>query len=132
MLLAALALCVIAPVRLPQPFVVPTIALAATLCLFSSLRGNSYSGRLATPLVWIGERSYSIYLCHLPLIHVVREVTHRTIGPDAVFPLAILPYAGFAVLLALAAELSYRLIEVPLRRRGHATGNPEFAGTQPA
>jgi peptidoglycan/LPS O-acetylase OafA/YrhL len=60
------------------------------------------------PLVWVGERSYSIYLWHWPIFMVTR--------PDL-----DLPFGGIAVLILrvgltlVAAELSYRFVEQPVR-----------------
>ena len=67
---------------------------------------------LATrPLVWIGDRSYSWYLWHWPII----------VFAKALFPAA--PVAGAAAALSLLpAWLSYRYVENPLR------SNPRIQG----
>ena len=60
------------------------------------------------PLVWIGLRSYAIYLWHWPIFVVTR-------------PELDLPFKGFPVFVLRmvltfgAAELSYRFVEVPVR-----------------
>ena len=60
------------------------------------------------PLVWIGLRSYAIYLWHWPIFVVTR-------------PELDVPFKGFPVFLLRmvltfgAAELSYRFVEVPVR-----------------
>jgi len=60
------------------------------------------------PLVWIGLRSYAIYLWHWPIFVVTR-------------PELDLPFEGFPVFIIRmvltfgAAELSYRFVEVPVR-----------------
>ena len=67
------------------------------------------------PLRWIGERSYGIYLWHWPLLVLLVAGVQNT-GPDAGVPLWI---GGLALALTLvAAELSYRLLETPVRRHG--------------
>ncbi len=61
------------------------------------------------PLVWIGLRSYALYLWHWPIFQVTR--------PDQDVPLSGLPL--FVLRMALtfgAAELSYRYVEQPLRK----------------
>ena len=61
------------------------------------------------PLVWIGMRSYALYLWHWPIFQVTR--------PDQDVPLSGLPL--FILRMALtfgAAELSYRYVEQPLRK----------------
>jgi peptidoglycan/LPS O-acetylase OafA/YrhL len=61
------------------------------------------------PLRWVGERSYSIYLWHWPVFVLTR--------PGLDVPLSGLPLfmARLAITLILA-ELSYRLVELPVRR----------------
>ncbi len=60
------------------------------------------------PLVWIGKRSYSLYLWHWPIFQVTR--------PDIDVPLRGLPLVVLRLLLTFgAAELSYRYVETPLR-----------------
>ncbi|MFQ5473954.1 MAG: acyltransferase family protein, partial [Dehalococcoidia bacterium] len=56
------------------------------------------------PLVWIGLRSYSIYLWHWPVFMVTRP--HEDVALDGVLLLAL----RLALTLTLA-ELSYRLVE---------------------
>jgi peptidoglycan/LPS O-acetylase OafA/YrhL len=64
---------------------------------------------LATPVLrWIGQRSYAIYLWHWPIF----ELTRTDID---------VPFSGWAltafriVLVALAADVSYALVEQPFR-----------------
>jgi peptidoglycan/LPS O-acetylase OafA/YrhL len=71
-------------------------------------------------LVWVGTRSYSIYLTHLVGFGLTREIWHR-LSPaattlDAGYTLAFLA-TGFFLTLILS-EFNYRLIEVPFRRQG--------------
>ncbi|WP_028047127.1 acyltransferase family protein [Cellulomonas sp. URHE0023] len=61
------------------------------------------------PLRWLGERSYGIYLWHWPVFVLSRPGIDVEASPWLVTPVRI------AVVLLLA-ELSYRLVEVPIRR----------------
>ena len=63
----------------------------------------------AAPLVWIGRRSYGIYLWHWPVIIFIDPATGGELGR---WPLVTLTVV---VTLALT-ELSHRLIERPVRR----------------
>ncbi|KAA9088961.1 acyltransferase family protein [Microbacterium radiodurans] len=67
------------------------------------------------PLRWVGERSYGIYLWHWPLVVLA---TAGATGASADISVPVL--LGIAVLIAtlLAAALSYRFIEQPVRRAG--------------
>jgi peptidoglycan/LPS O-acetylase OafA/YrhL len=66
------------------------------------------SGRGANPLVWIGVRSYSIYLWHWPVFMVTR--------PEQDIPLDGAPLLALRLALSFAlGALSYRFVERPLR-----------------
>ncbi|HEX6595892.1 MAG TPA: acyltransferase family protein, partial [Acidimicrobiales bacterium] len=61
------------------------------------------------PLVWIGRRSYGIYLWFWPVLMLTR--------PDLDVPLRGAPLLGLRVGLTLAlAALSYRFVELPIRQ----------------
>jgi peptidoglycan/LPS O-acetylase OafA/YrhL len=60
------------------------------------------------PLRWIGERSYGMYLWHWPIVLLVAGVNAR---PNAGIVLAE------AVLVVVAAALSYKYVEQPIRTR---------------
>jgi peptidoglycan/LPS O-acetylase OafA/YrhL len=61
------------------------------------------------PLRWVGERSYSIYLWHWPVFMLTR--------PGLDVPLESLLLIGLRLGVTLAlAELSFRLVETPVRR----------------
>lgn len=71
-------------------------------------------------LVWIGTRSYAIYLIHIPVFWVTREIWAR-IEPqkthfDSTYTLRF--GATAIVLLLILSELNYRFIEEPLRKIG--------------
>jgi peptidoglycan/LPS O-acetylase OafA/YrhL len=88
------------------------VALASAVVIMASAHpyarlGNGLLGR--QPLRWIGERSYGIYLWHWPVYMVTRP--HLDVPLDGLPLLAL----RLAVTLALA-ELSYRYVEMPVRR----------------
>lgn len=62
------------------------------------------------PLLWIGQRSYGLYLWHWPLA----VIAHYLYGPERSF------FINCAVVIAtvVIAELSYRFVETPVRRHG--------------
>ncbi|MFP3810263.1 acyltransferase family protein [Bacillus sp. SIMBA_005] len=82
--------------------------LIACICHPASLLGKWLSYQ---PLVWLGKRSYGIYLWHYPIIVLttpVIEIGQPSIGRVVLQVIAIL----------LIAEASYRFIEQPIRRLG--------------
>ena len=64
----------------------------------------------AVPLVWLGRRSYAIYLWHWPFVVIAADVLagHADLVRGAVV----------VVLTLLVAELSWWLLERPIRERG--------------
>ncbi|SDE11044.1 acyltransferase family protein [Paraburkholderia lycopersici] len=112
LLLVGLALCLAGPVFVPIRAGLLVIGLGAVLCLISSLKGNSYSvSPFARPLIWVGERSYSIYLCHLLCI----LITHQLIETYGYLSITaghvVLSIAIFIAMTLVLSDLSYRLIE---------------------
>ena len=84
----------------------------ATLMVIAAVaHRRTVIGRLlgARPLVWVGTRSYGLYLYHWPIYQIIREVAGN-------------PLTGMEFVVAMAitvpiTELSYRLVETPIRKR---------------
>lgn len=72
---------------------------------------------LRLPLLrWLGERSFSLYLWHWPVVVFVRELAA---GPGGTSSLSVWEIGAIAaVITVLVSELSYRWIETPFRRYG--------------
>lgn len=80
-------------------------------------------GWLKRILVWIGLRSFAIYVIHCPAFLVTQSIwahlspTGTNLGDGHhVWQLSI----SAAVLVALLSELNFRFVETPLRRKGAA------------
>lgn len=99
----------------------PTALVAASALSAIVIVAGTWPGSLwgrvldAAPLRWIGERSYGLYLWHWPVLVLLVAASQGT-SVDRPFPPAI-GAAALAVTVTLAA-LSYRFLELPLRRRG--------------
>lgn len=63
----------------------------------------------AKPLVWVGKRSYSIYLWHYPLLLLMNPVANISDTPWWQYILQVL-------VVVAVAECSYRFIETPFRK----------------
>ena len=63
----------------------------------------------AQPLNWIGTRSYGLYLYHWPIFEIIRGNAGAT--------LTVPEFVGAMVLTCVITELSYRYVEMPIRRR---------------
>jgi len=68
----------------------------------------------AGPFVWVGERSYGLYLWHWPVILVVAAVLGDAPGTATWWRTAVVAVAATTVL----AWASHRWVETPVRRRG--------------
>ena len=74
--------------------------------------------------VWIGERSYSIYVIHIPVFYATREIFYRFFAEQNSG--IILNSSHFLVamlMLIILVELNFRLLEMPLRNKGIARSN---------
>ncbi len=96
--------------------------LSAVLVFIASFDGDYLfpPGLLKNALVWIGARSYALYLIHQPAYLMAREIWFRIEPAGTVFTgVYTLRFAVTAVIiLFVLADLNFRLVETPLRRRG--------------
>jgi peptidoglycan/LPS O-acetylase OafA/YrhL len=71
-------------------------------------------------MIWLGSRSYAIYVIHIPAFLLTREIWYRIEPPGTVFDGAFAAryLATGLTLLLIFADLNYRFVEVPLRRHG--------------
>ena len=73
----------------------------------------------AEPLVWVGKRSYSIYLWHYPLLLLMNPVANISDTPWWQYMLQVL-------VVVAVAEISYRFIETPFRKGAFGRTVSEF------
>lgn len=94
---------------------------SAALVLIASENANLILpiGRARPLLLWVGSRSYAIYLVHDPCYWATREIFQR-LDPHAHFSDAFaIPFIVTAfALIALTSDATYRLVETPLRNLG--------------
>lgn len=64
-----------------------------------------------TPLVWIGQRSYAIYLWHWPILMLTRAKVDVPLHGPVLITLQV-------TVTLLASDLSYRYLEGPIRKYG--------------
>lgn len=86
-------------------------ALAVLCCSFNSgLLARLPGGGL---LVWLGARSYAIYLIHIPAFFALRELAFRSGWNLNSYPQLVLLLA--LALILIVAEANYRFLETPAR-----------------
>jgi len=91
------------------------LSLATCVAIAATVHPGTVLGRLLGQrvLVWIGKRSYSLYLWHWPIFVYTRPEIDQPLG---LYPSLVL---RLAVTVAVA-ELSYRFVEVPIRNGAFA------------
>ncbi|WP_349309070.1 acyltransferase family protein [Microbacterium sp. MM2322] len=118
-IVAIATLAFVTPGRGAETF--PGLLLAASaltvVAIAAAVRPGSRLGRVldVAPLRWVGERSFGIYLWHWPLVVLLTVATTRS-SPDVAVPVEVA--LATLVLTVVAAEVSYRFIEQPVRRLG--------------
>ncbi|MFL6112972.1 MAG: acyltransferase family protein, partial [Catenulispora sp.] len=91
-------------------FVAVAVATAVVIASVAS-GGRCLAFLRARPLVWLGTRSYAVYLWHWPVFDLVRPGFEVHTSP------AVTRGVECCAILVLA-ELSFRLVEDPIRRGG--------------
>lgn len=91
------------------------VSLATAVAIWAGVRGGRFGQLLdARPLRYLGERSYGIYLWHWPVLILVQLLWPSSSPSGSLLTIGVL---ATAITLA-AAGLSYRWLELPIRRVG--------------
>src|SRR5579883_329830 len=118
------SIAALSPIDTPLiPFPVGIIALLSAALVVIASYDQDYlmrKGAFKSALLWVGSRSYALYLVHIPSYLMTREIWYRIEPVGTIFTGRFtLRFALTALALMLTlAELNYRLIERPLRMRG--------------
>jgi peptidoglycan/LPS O-acetylase OafA/YrhL len=90
---------------------ITTVSLLTVVVIAVAVHPAAHLGRLLgmRPLVWVGKRSYGIYLWHWPVMVLTRPGLDVDLGGAPLFGVRV----GITVVLA---EISYRVVEVPIRQ----------------
>ena len=96
------------------------VSLLTAIVIWAAVRGPGFGPALdAVPLRYLGERSYGIYLWHWPVLILLQAAWPAT-GAAPTVPTSIIVGVTAAALTLLAAGVSYRWLEVPVRAAGVA------------
>jgi len=101
------------------------VAVISALLVFVASYDQDYFARtrwIKVLLLWVGTRSYALYLIHMPSYLLTREIWFGLEPAGTRFNTQY-TYQFLATALALLlvlSELNYRIIETPFRRRGVA------------
>ena len=101
------------------------VALVSAILVYAASFDAGYilaSGGLKRLCVWVGERSYSLYLTHIPSYALTREILFR-LRPPTLWPSLLdgVLHVGLALVFTFgAAELTRRFVEEPWRKYGRS------------
>jgi peptidoglycan/LPS O-acetylase OafA/YrhL len=99
------------------------------LVIYTALNERAYGGVLASPpLQWLGDRSYSIYLWHWPVMAYYNKLPKEI--TEFKYPMSALVNCSLLILIVLSISgVSYRYFEIPCREFIRRFGVKEPAGT---
>jgi peptidoglycan/LPS O-acetylase OafA/YrhL len=99
--------------------VIATLAVILVWVASCDLHVFPLGGTLREVFLWIGARSYGIYLVHIPVFFAIREVLSRTGQSSNVFLTSpfILAMAA-STLIAIVSQINFKVVELPWRSRG--------------
>jgi len=118
--LCALLLAAVPAAREVAPVSTGLLAIiSGALVLIASYDKNYIlpSSRFKTAMVWLGSRSYSIYLIHVTCHSLIMELKKSAGIAEGSMASVVLTLACIPIIL-LVAEVNYRLIETRFRRMG--------------
>ena len=91
------------------------VGVASVVAILAVTKPRSVLGRyvIGNPLfVWIGTRSYGLYLYHWPIFQLYRKTAGTPLEPKE--------FLGLMVITLAVTELSYRFFEYPIRTGAYA------------
>ncbi len=108
---------------IPPVLIAQLSALCGALLVYTASFDRNYlwqDGWLKQFGIWLGSRAYAMYLCHVPLFLLTREIAYRVLGPDVPLGPEHFWYLllGSMTMIVVLSELTYSLLEKPLRRKG--------------
>ena len=89
------------------------VSVLSTVAIAALIPHSSFVNRVMSlrSLVWVGQRSYSMYLWHYPIIELL-------VNPNSANGTPLPTMALMFALTLVASDLSYRLVEEPIRHGG--------------
>lgn len=108
---------IILPRSLYKPYILPhdflvMIGIGAILIWCGSISGFGRKLLELKPLVWLGERSYSLYLLHVPIQAALLKVAINSLDLTHTERLIFSLTVGFGILLGLT-WVFHRFVEIP-------------------
>lgn len=113
------------------PFYTGMLALLSAILVLVASYNKDYFIKnkiLKTLLLWIGSRSFAIYLLHTPAFHLTKEIWYR-MEPNTVFNESYtLKFSLTALfIIIILSELNFRFLEIPIRKFGRRYSENYFS-----
>lgn len=109
-------------------------AIIALVAIFAQSAGRLSKTLSAEPLIWLGKRSYALYILHFPLLGIlqpaIRAVLGRldSFGPQVALAAGTLMLLGALALTLWVADLAHRHVEKRLKPYARAQRREETDG----
>jgi peptidoglycan/LPS O-acetylase OafA/YrhL len=117
---------IIAGYAMHKPYGMLAVAIGAILLLRAGKSSFLARGLASAPLVWVGQRAFTLYLLHMPLIRVMALLLAKRVPTESLF----LVTAASAALVGAVSLALYPYLEAPFTRLPARRTAP--AGTIPA
>ena len=104
---------------------------AAAIVAIAALQAGVFNIRnevCKSIVLWVGSRSYGLYVAHMPMIFILKEINVRygfPIIPDRVYDFR---FVFMIISICIFAEVLYRNVERPLRLVGIRIANKMNSG----
>jgi peptidoglycan/LPS O-acetylase OafA/YrhL len=125
--MVSLVIASVPAIGFSNTFTIPVVCLlSAVLVGIAACEAGAidFPSPVRLALDFVGRRSYTIYLIHIPLFYLTCELMYRycrAAGIPISSELALQYALTFAVLMLVSTEAVYRLLERPMIRRGQRT-----------
>lgn len=118
----SLVLICITPNYAPENMIVLLVGLLGATCLLSCVNGDLFQkSALRSILTWIGDRSYSIYLGHFIVMHLIAKSIRTYKELEFINNSAIIALIVYIIALLTVSHLSFKYIELPFISIGKNT-----------
>ncbi len=115
------------PAHLPKARTISLVALVSAALVFLASYNRGYvlkfPGLIRSILLWIGSCSYGLYLIHIPAYKMTNALWLYLAENALDITYTTLLVLTAISLLCVLTEINFRLVEVPLRRKGAAIAN---------
>lgn len=109
----ALIVLITAPLKANTQYVSLTIGISGGLIFYVFITGFRFKNNFVTkPLNWIGDRSYSIYLCHIPEMLFIATILELIANHHSMKFSYITFAIIYVVTMLVSSHITYKYVEL--------------------